>query len=132
MSQRCLDLHHLGVAAINAREIPEELLAPGFRLENTSTAVTDRTYYGAEGVLEWINDFFDAFEEGAQYETEEILADGEDFVVAVVRIVGRGARSGAPLVLRWVNVSWFAGGRGTRSVGYLSRREALEAVGLSA
>jgi len=53
---------------MDAREISdalaEELLAPGFRMENTSTAVTDNTYVGAEGVREWIRDMFEAFDEG--------------------------------------------------------------------
>ncbi len=60
----------------------------------------------------------------------EILADGEDFVVTRVRIVGHGARSGAAVELRWVSVSWFRDGKMTRTVGYARRREALKAVGL--
>ncbi len=32
----------------------EELLAPDYRIENVSTAVTDRTYYGVNGVREWL------------------------------------------------------------------------------
>ncbi|HEY4451767.1 MAG TPA: nuclear transport factor 2 family protein [Solirubrobacteraceae bacterium] len=135
MSQRTVELHRRGVAALDARELSdelfEELCAPDFRMENTSTAVTDKTYRGLDGVREWIGDFFDAFDEEARHEVEEILADGEDFVVSVVRIVGRGARSGAPLTLRWVNVTWFHDDRMVRAVGYLSRREALAAVGRS-
>jgi ketosteroid isomerase-like protein len=135
MSQRTIELHDRGVAALDERELSdelfEELCDPDFRMENTSTAVTDKTYHGAEGVREWISDFFDAFAEDARYETEEIIADGDDFVVAVVRIVGRGARSGAPLTLRWVNVNWFRGDKLTRAVGYLSRSEALRSVGLA-
>jgi len=134
MSQENIDIHERGIAAINAREpsdeLFEELCAPGFRMENASTAVSDKTYYGAEGLREWMSDFFDAFQDGARYETEEILEDGEDFVVARMRLVGHGARSGAPLVLRWVNVTWFQDGKMTRGAGYLRRREALEAVGL--
>ena len=68
--------------------------------------------------------------EGARYEIEEILADGEGFVVARVRLVGHGARSGAPVALRWVAVAWIHDGKMTRSAGYLGRREALEAGGL--
>ena len=134
MSHENIELHHRAVAAINAREFPDELFmelcGPEFRMENTSTAVTDKTYYGAEGVREWIADFFEAFDQDACHEIEEIVADGDDFVVSVVRFVGRGARSGAPLVLRWVSVTWFDKGKMTRAVGYLSRRQALEAVGL--
>jgi ketosteroid isomerase-like protein len=135
MSQENVDIYERGVAAMNAREISdelaEELLAPGFRMENTATAVTDKTYLGAEGVREWIGDMFEAFDEDSRYETEEILADDEDFVVARNRLVGHGARSGAPVTLRWVSVAWFLDGRMTRTAGYLRRHEALQAVGLA-
>jgi ketosteroid isomerase-like protein len=115
---------------VDAREVPEALLGPNFRLENVVTAVTDRTYHGVAGVREWMRETFDGFEEGARYEVEKILADGDDFVVGRVAIVGSGARSGAPLQLRWTNVFWFQGGKATRGAGYATRREALKAVGL--
>jgi len=60
------------VQAVNARELSDELFeqlcTPEFRLENTSTAVTDKTYHGAAGVREWISDFFDAFDPDARHE----------------------------------------------------------------
>lgn len=59
-----------------------------------------------------------------------IIADGEDFVMAAVRFAGSGARSGVPLVLRWVSVAWFQAGKATRIAGYSSRPKALEAVGI--
>jgi ketosteroid isomerase-like protein len=134
MSQENIDLHERGIEAVNARvfsdELAAETLAAGFRIENAATAVTDKTYHGAEGIREWVRDIFEGLDEDARYETEEILADGEDFVVARVRLVGHGARSGAPVELRWVAVTWYEGGKATRSVGYLRRREALKAVGL--
>ncbi len=134
MSQENIELHERAIETLNARALSEELaaetLAPGFRIENAATAVTDKTYFGAEGVREWFRDIFEGLDEDARYETEEIIADSEDFVVARVRLVGRGAHSGAPVELRWVSVTWYEGGRATRSVGYLRRREALEAVGL--
>jgi ketosteroid isomerase-like protein len=134
MSRENVDLYERGVAAMNARgftdELAEELLTPGFRMENTTTAVTDKTYVGAEGVREWIKDMFEAFDDESRYETEEIVADGENFVVARNRIVGHGARSGAPVTLRWASVVWFRGGKMTRTAGYLRRQEALKAVGL--
>ena len=134
MSQANIELYELGIEVLNARVLSDELaaetLAPGFRIENAATAVTDKTYYGADGVREWLRDIFEGLDEDARYEPEEILADGEDFVVARVRLVGHGARSGAPVELRWVTVTWYEGGKATRSVGYLRRREALKAVGL--
>lgn len=134
VSQRNVELHQRGVAAIDAGALSDELFAelcePQFTLENTSTAVTDKTYRGVQGVREWRSDFLDAFEPGARHEIEEVIADGEDYVVSMLHFSGRGAGSGAPLVLRWVNVTWFRDGRMARAVGYLSRRDALDAVGL--
>lgn len=130
MSQRNIDLHTRGVQAANAREVPVDLLAPDFRMENRVTAVTDNTYHGADGWREWMSDLFDVFAEGARYEVEEIIAAGEDFVVAMLCVAGVGARSGLPIVFRWAGVTWFRGEKVLRAVGYANRSEALEAVGL--
>ncbi len=73
---------------------------------------------------------FEAFDEDSHFETEEILAEGEDFVVARTRVVGHGARSGVPVTLRWVSVTWCRDAKLARTAGYPTRREALEAVGL--
>jgi ketosteroid isomerase-like protein len=130
MSELNIELHRRGAEAANAREVPEEILASDFRLENRVTAVTDNTYHGASGWREWMSDLFDVFAEGARYGIEEVLAAGEDFVVATFCIDGRGARSGMPLAFRWASVTWFRDGKATRAVGYATRAEALAAVGL--
>ncbi|HTQ68806.1 MAG TPA: nuclear transport factor 2 family protein [Solirubrobacteraceae bacterium] len=132
MSQENLDVYERAMATLAARvisdELASELLAPDFRIENAATAVTDKTYDGAAGVREWVRDIYEGMDEDSRYETEEILADGEDYVVARVRLVGHGVHSGASVTLRWVSVTWFEGGKATRSVGYLHRREALKAA----
>jgi ketosteroid isomerase-like protein len=130
MSQENVEILLRAVAAINAREVPEDVLAPDFRIENVSTAVTDRTYHGAEGARQWMSDFFDVLDEGARHEAEPI-AVGDDYVVSKLRIVGVGSSSGAPVDMRWYGVMWIRNGKLTRAVGYATRREALEAVGLS-
>jgi hypothetical protein len=83
-----------------------------------------------DGVREGIADMFEGLDANSRFQTEEIIADGDDFVVGRVRLVGRGAHSGAPVTLRWMAVAWFEGGKMTRGVGYVHRREALKAVGL--
>jgi ketosteroid isomerase-like protein len=130
MSQRNIDLHRRMAVAINAREVPEELLAPGFRMENRVTAAVAETYYGAAGWREWMSDLFEVFAEGARYETEEIIADGDDFVVTTLRIFGRSTHSGMPLAFRLSTVVWFHDGKASSAVAYTSLREALQAVGL--
>jgi hypothetical protein len=107
------------------------LLVPGLRMENATTAVTDKTYYGVAGCLEWRADLAEGFAPGARHEVEEIIADTDDFVVGRQASIGTGARSGAPLHLRWITVMWFEDGRASRTVGYNTRKEALKAVGLA-
>ena len=130
MSQENVDLVHRLAAALNAREVPE-FIAPEYRLENVNTAVTNKTYCGHDGWREWMGDLFGAFAEGAQLQVDEIVAEGDDYVVVTTSIVGRGAVSDAPLRLTWVSAVWFSDGEMIRSAGFLSKREALEAVGLS-
>jgi ketosteroid isomerase-like protein len=130
MSQENIDLMYRLAEVLNAREVPE-FIAPDYRLENATTAVTDRTYVGAEGWREWMRDLFGAFAEGARFQIDEVVADGDDCAVVITSLVGRGAVSDAPLQLRWVNAVWFRDGQITRSTGFLNRREALEAVGLA-
>jgi hypothetical protein len=128
MSQRNIELHDRLVEAVNAREVPEDLLAPGFRMENRVSAVTDYAYHGTVGWSNWVDDVLEVFADGARYEAEEIVEAGDDFVVAILRFVGVGARLDTPIVFRWVGVTWFRNGKATHAVGYPNRREALEAA----
>jgi ketosteroid isomerase-like protein len=130
VSQDNVELVYRYGAALNARKVPDGLLAPDFVMVNAETAVTDKSYKGAAGVIEWTKDVFDAFDSGARFEIERVIADGDGFVVTATRISGAGARSGAPLVLRWASVFWVRDGKLARVVGYLSRGDALKAVGL--
>lgn len=117
--------------ALNSGVVPDGLLAPGFVMINAATAVTDDTYEGAEGVARWRRDILGAFDAEARFDFEEIVATGEDCVVTMNRIEGKGAASGAPLLFRWAAVLWFRDGQLTRAVGYLRRSEALAAAGLA-
>jgi ketosteroid isomerase-like protein len=125
-----IEVHAIMAQAVNERRLPVELLAPGFRLENHASAVTDYSYHDARGWREWISDLFEVFAPGAHYGVEEVIASGDDYVVASFLLAGRGARSAEPLEFRWAGVTWFLGGKAIRAVGYASRAEALEAVGL--
>jgi ketosteroid isomerase-like protein len=116
------------VEAVNARTVPEDLLAPGFRMEHCASAVTDRTYRGANGWREWMDDLFEVFATGARLEIREILAEDDDIVVAVFRLLGRGARSREMLELGWAGVTWFHLGQMTRAVSYATRSQALQAI----
>jgi hypothetical protein len=127
-SQENLELHARAVAAVRAREVPLEILAPGFWMENRAFSVTDYTYRGAAGWRDWMNDIFEEFTGRARYELERTLAATDDFVIACFCIVGRSARSGARLMLCWTGVTWFRDGKLICTVGYATSDEALEAA----
>jgi hypothetical protein len=119
--------------ALSLHEPTEEdfapLVTPHYTVQNVRTAVTDKTYLAAAGILQWRNDLIDVFAEDVRIEGD-FVADGVDFVVTRTRIVGKGAGSEAPLTLRFAGVHWFEGGRVRRTVGYARVSEALKAVGL--
>ena len=98
-------------------------------MRNCASSVSDYTYRGESGWRDWMEDLFEEFAGKPRYELEQIVATGDDYVVAEYCIRGRSARSGKPLAFRWTGVTWFARGALTRAAGYASRREALEAVG---
>lgn len=128
MTQRNIELQGRAVAALNAREVPSELLAPGFRMQSCASAVADYTYRGATGWRDWMNDIFEEFTGRAQLRIEQIVAATEEFVIAGFCIDGASTRTGAPLSFRWTGVTWYQDGRAVRAAGYSTRGEALEAV----
>jgi ketosteroid isomerase-like protein len=129
VSQETLEIVYGAVDAINTRQVPD-FLAPDASVETPSTAVTGGTGVGEQGWREWIDDFFGAFAEDARMQVDEIIATGDDYVAALVSVVGRGASSGFPLTLRWAGAWWVRDGQLIRAAGFLRRREALKAVGL--
>ncbi len=130
MSQENVELVYRYGEALNAREVPDGLLAPGFVMVNAETAVTDGTFEGAAGVIEWTRDILDFVEEAEPFFIERIEAHQDDFVVATVGIEGTGELSKMAIALRWAAAFWCSNGQLTRVVGYLQLSEALKAVGL--
>lgn len=125
-----VDAHLRGVAAVRAREVPDEILAPDFRIENHAAAAIDHVYLGSSGWREWMSDLFEAFAERACFGVEELIAVGEDFVAATFFVVGSSVHSGESLEFRWTSITWFRDGKATRVIGHASRDAALKAVGL--
>ena len=130
MSEKHLALVHRMAEAINTGDLPRDAITDDFQLKNATTAVTDATYHGYDGALQWRTDFFDVVDD-AHFEIVDILATGDDYVAISNHLTGRGASSGAPVDLRWASVFWFREGKICRIAGFNSRRAALEAVGAS-
>jgi ketosteroid isomerase-like protein len=130
MSQENVELAYRYGDALNARQVPDGLLAPDFVMVNADTAVTDGTFSGADGVIDWTRDILDLVEEDTPFRIQRIEAHQDDWVVATVGIEGTTERSKMPIAFRWAAAFWASNGRLTRVVGYLRLDDALKAVGL--
>jgi ketosteroid isomerase-like protein len=129
MSQENMKVVRRAVAAFNARNRKELLGLMDPEIEYESP-MEQRTYRGLDGMLQYRDDV-DAVLEEFHTEDDRFLEVGEDRVLHLYRIVGRGVGSGVP-VARQNAILWqLRDGRLFRGRAYLDQREALEAAGLS-
>jgi ketosteroid isomerase-like protein len=103
----------------------QEYVAPDFEFESV---LTGQVYKGAQGVRDLFADIWETLDYIPA--TEEIIDLGEQ-VVVVLRISGRGTRSGVPVAQQVAIVYSFEDERIVRGKSFTSRAEALEAAGLS-
>jgi ketosteroid isomerase-like protein len=85
---------------------------------------------GREGVREIYRHFRQMWGDFVQ-EPVEFIDAGDDLVVTVVAMRGRGKSSGAPLDAQAVWVGEYRAGKIARSQAFTTKAEALEAAGLS-
>src|SRR4029079_18646550 len=60
------------IDAVNADDVPRDLMTEDVELKNAPTAVTEATYIGYEGALKWRQDFFEVVED-ARYELDDVI-----------------------------------------------------------
>ena len=84
---------------------------------------------GRDLVRAYMQDWYEAFD-GLAVEVEEIIDAGDGRVVALQQVTGRGKTSGVETRLRYAVVYTVRNGRLISAREYISRKRALEAVGL--
>ena len=104
--------------------LSRERLAPEFEFHHVWDG---RVFRGFEGTMEWISDTRETWDEYSQ-EIAEIAELGEDDVLVVVRISGRGGGSGVPVAQELAVVWTFEGDKAVQARSFTSREEALEAA----
>ncbi len=107
-----------------------ELLDPDFEWWDRADDPGATVHRGHDGFSKFIADL-DADVVELQVEIKEFVDVRGDYVVADVRVHGRGRASGAPFEEHEVHVLRLRDGKATEVREYRSRDEALEAVGLS-
>jgi ketosteroid isomerase-like protein len=87
-------------------------------------------YHGHDGVRQWATEVWEVFSE-VHHDLEELVEanDGET-VVSVQRTKGRMRHTGIETDLLWAAVWTVRDGKALRGQGYMTKEEALEAVGL--
>jgi ketosteroid isomerase-like protein len=84
---------------------------------------------GIAAARRYVEDWFDTFDEFTS-EPEELIAVGDDQVVAVIHVSGRARVSGIRTETRYASVSTIRDGKVARVREYSTKDEALKAVGL--
>jgi ketosteroid isomerase-like protein len=84
-------------------------------------------YHGSDALRAYFKQFSGEFEPFG-WEAEEVLDAGEDRVLLLIRVRGRGKTSGAEFETRGGWLLTVRGGTAFQVDAYLERREALEAA----
>ncbi len=131
MSQENVELVRAAYEAIARRDrealdaILREHLAPDFEFE---AVLTGATYRGADGLWELLDDIQDTV--GYRPEVQEAV-DLDEHVLIVLRMSGRGSRSGAAVAQQGAVLVTFDGSTLVSGQSFASKADALEAVGRS-
>ncbi len=130
MSEDQVEQVRLAVDAVNRHDLPtlDAMISEEFEFHSTFAASEGRAFRGRHGV----RDYFDALDEvfdDMRIEIEEITDAGEDRVVVVVRVIGRGKGSGVNVEQRNGQVWRFADRNILRIDSYLNPADAFDAVG---
>jgi ketosteroid isomerase-like protein len=130
VSQENVEIMRTAYEAIARRDretldaILRERLAPDFEFE---AALTGATYKGLDGFWELLDDIEDTI--GYRPEVQEVLDLGEH-VLVVLRMSGRGSRSGVSVAQQGAVLVTFDGSTLVSGKSFASKAEALEAAGL--
>src|SRR5262245_3926631 len=131
MSQENVEISRRFNEAFNRGDMAAVLrfLDPGFEWWDRADDPGATVYRGRDAYSKHLAEIGDDVVE-LQVELKEVI-DAGDYVVAAVRVNGRGRASGAPFEEHEAHVLRLHGGKATELREYRTVAEALEAVGLS-
>ena len=131
MSQENVEIVRRWWAGFNKDGLPPfDLCDERIEIRNPEEFPITGPYHGHDGVRQWASDAWEVIDE-IRVEPEEILEVGEgDTVVAVLRTSGHMRHTGLPAKVQRAAVVTMRSGKLAHAQGYLTKAEALEAVGL--
>jgi uncharacterized protein len=131
MSQENVEKVQAGYEAFSRRDLDAALayIDPEIEWHQSSAFPDARTFHGHDGVRRFFEQVFEIFDE-SDFIPQEIVDLG-DRVVVVHRFVGRGQGSRIPVEVTETSVWTLREGKAIRQEAFVTKAEALEAVGLS-
>ena len=130
MSQENVEIVRRVTDAFNRSGEPDLSLIDPDVVFDTTGAVFDRAIYkGHDGVRQWLANQREVWS-SQRFEEEELIAIGEDRVLASFRFVSVG-RNGIETVAQFASVTTLDSGKVTHIRAFLNKADALKAVGLS-
>jgi ketosteroid isomerase-like protein len=109
----------------------EELFQPDVHLDLTVRELNPATYDGYEGARKFVRDLYEVWIEWGVKPPLELRPAGEDSVLAIYALTGRGRSSGVIVEMPVFNVFTVRDGKVAALKSYRDRAAALEAVGLA-
>ena len=140
MSQENVEIVREGYAAYNAaldapnprealRAVWERIADPVIEWDIVPRPFEQRPYHGIDGVMEFFDRIFDAFE--YVHQVPERFIDCGEQVLVFVRTEARARTAGLEVDELWAHLVAVRDGKVTRVEQFRNRDEALEAAGLA-
>lgn len=107
-----------------------DVLDPAIELINFDTFPVSEPYYGWDGVLAWLVDMSEPFDD-FRFELGEVLAHNDEQVVVTFRVRGKSQTGGPDFELVWGGIVSFRDRKIVRVESFRTSEEALAAAELS-
>ncbi len=119
------------IEAFNGRDVDAfaNLTTPDFEWSPSMVAIEGETFREREGIERYFRSLQDGWDQFHVHRNR--FREGEDLVVMLGRLEGRGMGSGVPIEASLGMVFDFRGGAIARIRGFLDHAEALRAAGLA-
>jgi ketosteroid isomerase-like protein len=132
MSEENVEVATKAIDAFNEGKVGAfaSLTTPDFEWSPSMVAIENKIFRGRTGIENYFGTLDNAWER-FHILREGFRSFGDDLVVMLGRLEGRGKGSGVPVASPLGMVFDFRGGAISRIRGYLDHAEALEAAGLS-
>ena len=129
MSQENVEIVRRWWASVDAGELPFDLTDENVRIDNIEQPVVEGTYHGHDGLRRWWEDFTESLAD-IHFEVLDFATLDAQRVLTENRSQGHFRETGLPIDLHWASIFSVRNGKVVHAAGYLSARQALEAVGL--